>query len=811
MTEQLEQTDILSAPEPQEISTVAYLPMPHARPGDRPVWHIRLEMLTERNQQWGLAINDEIILGRDPNQENVVDLSAYGATAYGVSRHHLLIRPTQTHLFALEMGSTNGTQRNGRSLGVNTPYALNNGDVISLGKLQLVVHIVSRPHTRTSREDQETDLAEAISQIALAITSQLDPDAVLSQVAESAMALAAAGEASIWLVDEATGDLQMVAGFGLQDEMVRNLRLSTSEETLAGQVLKSGKSLRASHKPGEDQIKVKTGYLVEALVYVPISLGGITFGVLSVVHREMGKQFTDRDERILKSIADFAAIAIQNARLYQATDKALERRVKALAALNEIYRTVSASLNLNEVYEVLVAQVNKHWPVELVRLYLLDERDNMLVPLFALNATTPPDSLSFHASFIADLLKTGQVYVTNDPVHDLPEKITTKEFQGLQPRSFAVTPLKIQNRLVGALVLFNKVASGFSEEDSRLLEAFSHPIATAMENGRLYAEAERQRQAIQMTAQVFSQPLLIMDEQGMILVANAAANLLLENHMAQLFEGISSGVGRTSEIAVGDRIYLTTSEHMIDVGTIIVMQDITYVKQLEKDRAEFINVLSHDMKSPLTSIMGWAQLLGQIIPLDDRGKQYLGKMLAAANRMLNMISQMLHTATGEESIQILKKQCDLEVVLNHALADIEGAALHKNIKINFQQSGQPYHILADENRLYHMFLNLVDNAVKYSPPETSVHVRVHFGLDTLTLQVQDEGPGIPESELSRIFDKYYRSAQTNQQPGAGLGLSVVQAIVEAHEGRIVASNYPKGGARFTVTLPSTLRLPEEEN
>ncbi|MBK9054491.1 MAG: hypothetical protein IPL78_27345 [Chloroflexi bacterium] len=107
-------------------------------------------------------------------------------------------------------------------------------------------------------------------------------------------------------------------------------------------------------------------------------------------------------------------------------------------------------------------------------------------------------------------------------------------------------------------------------------------------------------------------------------------------------------------------------------------------------------------------------------------------------------------------------------------------------------------------------LNLIDNAVKYSPPETSIYVRVHFGLDTLTLQVQDEGPGIPESELSRIFDKYYRSAKTNQQPGAGLGLSVVQAIVEAHEGRIIAGNYPKGGARFTITLPATLRLPEEE-
>ncbi len=805
-----ETTNVLEAPEPKEVSTVAYLSMPHAHAEDRPVWHVRLELLTERNQQLGLAINDEIILGRDPNQANVVDLTPFGAAAYGASRHHLLIRPTRTHLFALELGSTNGTQRNGRSLGVNTPYALNNGDVLTLGKLQLLLHIVSRPQNRTTREEEGTDLAEAISQIAQAITSQLDPDAVLSQVAESAMTLAAAGEASIWLVDEVTGDLKMVAGFGIQDETIRHLRLSTSEETLAGQVLKSGKALRASHKPGEDQIKVKTGYLVEALVYVPLMLGGITFGVLSVVHREMGKQFTERDERILRAIADFAAIAIQNARLYQATDQALARRVQELAAINEVARTVSASLNLNEVYEVLVTQVNKHWPVEHVRLYLLDEHNKLLVPLFDRNMDSTAQPLSIFSSFIAEIVQGGQIYVTNNAVEDLADKITTKEFQGLDARSFAITPLKIQNRLVGALILFNKVDGTFTDEDTRLLQAFAHPIATAMENARLYAEAERQRLAIQLTAQILSQPLLIMDEQGTILIANDAANQLLQSSMAQLFEGISTGIGRTTELIIGSRTYLSTSEHLTDIGTIVIMQDITYVKQLEKDRAEFMHALSHDMKSPLTSIMGWAQLLRQIVPLDDRGKQYLEKMMAAANRMLDMISQMLHTATGEESIQVLKKRCDLVDVVHQTMADIEGSALHKDIKVIYQQSGQPYQILADENRLYHMLLNLVDNAIKYSPEKTQIFVRVHFGAETISLQVQDEGPGISESELPRIFDKYYRSAKTSKQPGAGLGLSVVQAIVEAHEGRIVASNHPSGGARFTVTFPSALRLPDEE-
>ena len=112
----------------------------------------------------------------------------------------------------------------------------------------------------------------------------------------------------------------------------------------------------------------------------------------------------------------------------------------------------------------------------------------------------------------------------------VPKEIKNKE------NRVAVTPAGVSEFVKNGHIVYVQatagIGSGFSEEDSRLLEAFSHPIATAMENGRLYAEAERQRRAIQMTAHVFSQPLLIMDEQGTILVANAAANHLLENHMA---------------------------------------------------------------------------------------------------------------------------------------------------------------------------------------------------------------------------------------------------------------------------------------
>jgi len=182
-----------------------------------------------------------------------------------------------------------------------------------------------------------------------------------------------AGEAAVWLVDEQTGELFLEAQRGIEDERIRRMRLPATDDSLVGKVVKTGKPIRASREPGGEPIKVKTGYLVESLIYVPLTLGGVTFGVLAAAHREEGKQFTQRDEKILSDIGDFAAIAVQNSRLYQATDRALAVRVKELAALNELMQAVTSSLDLRRVHEVLMEQVRRHWEVEAAALWLVDE------------------------------------------------------------------------------------------------------------------------------------------------------------------------------------------------------------------------------------------------------------------------------------------------------------------------------------------------------------------------------------------------------------------------------------------------------
>ena len=775
---------------------------------NRLVWRVRFELVSDPKQQFGLDISGEIVLGRNGNDDNFIDLSAFDAGKLGVSRQHVTLRPTPTHLFAIDMGSTNGTFRNGRSIGFNSPSRLLNGDTLSLGKLSFAIRIVERPSFQTTLlgTRPSPNLADALSQIAKAVTSQLELDEVLNQVTESAMLLTSAGETSIWLVDETSGELFLKAQRGIDDEKIQQMRLPIRDDNLVGQVIKTGQPTYAHRQPGEGQIKVKTHYLVEALIYVPITLGGVTMGVLSAVHRQGGKQFDKRDERLLVAIADFAAIAVQNARLYEATDEALQHRVKELSALNEVSRAVSASLDLNQVYDVLVEQVNRHWPVESVYLYLMNDQRTALKLHRAAEFEGAAPSIAPGEGIIGNVVEKGEAVVANN-AGDHPDflpKVDT--LFGKRAYSLVCVPLRIQERVVGVLALLNKADGVFTDADVRRLVAFANPVSTAIENANLFEESERQRAAILATAKTLSQPLVIIDENGTVLVSNQPANAILESHMAQLFEGISNGIGRTTEIVIGEQTYLSTAQHLPDVGTIVVMQDITYVKQLEEDRAEFMHALSHDLKSPLTSIMGWAHLLTKVANLEEKGLKYVSKLVGSAERMLDLINQMLQTVARGDTVQIKRNPCDIRQVIATAISDAEGGALNKGITLTYEEVGKAYHVLADETRLYHLLINLVDNAIKYSPKDTKVTVRLAYSEEEITIDVLDEGPGIPEGDLSRLFDKYYRGTQAKVQPGAGLGLSVVWAIADAHGGRVTAKNLPERGANFTVMLPGNLRV-----
>jgi two-component system NtrC family sensor kinase len=293
-----------------------------SRQRKRPTWRLHFELGPDSTAAFDVDLTDEICLGAVAAPDTF-DLSPYHGREHGVSRRHAMLRATDDAIGVLDLGSTNGTHLNGHRLRAQTLYTIAEGDTLTLGKLSMTMQTATPPQGARQRQavhppaaSPKVKLADALKQMAKAITSQLDLEEVLNQALEMTISLTAAHEAAIWLVDERSDELFLEAEFGIEETAIRHMRLPVVDSK-AGEVIRTGKSLWDNRGTEEDPVKVKTGYLVEAVLYMPLSHGGTTFGVLSAVHREMGREFSDQDDQLLEAIADFAAIAIHNARMYQ--------------------------------------------------------------------------------------------------------------------------------------------------------------------------------------------------------------------------------------------------------------------------------------------------------------------------------------------------------------------------------------------------------------------------------------------------------------------------------------------------------------
>jgi signal transduction histidine kinase/CheY-like chemotaxis protein/HPt (histidine-containing phosphotransfer) domain-containing protein len=332
----IDPTDHLDPPNYQPLPKTAHLEPRTERP-----WRIRLRFVTDPKQKICLELHGEVILGRGIHEDNSVDLSEFDAANLGVSRRHAAFLPTATNLFIRDLDSTNGLFRNGRAVG-RQPEPLFNDDLIALGHLQFVVRIDQRPQLHTSQLKTRLDMASILAGIAQSITSQLELDEVLHQVTEAAISLVGADETGIWLVDSQTDQIALKASHGVSEDRLELVRQPSRTHSLVGKVVQTGQAVFASSAPGEQEYAVNPIHQIMAALLVPVKLGGVIMGVLGVAHNTDRPNFSDADRRILETIADFAAIAIQNGRLYRSVEeysRTLEQKVEQRTAeLAEVTR-----------------------------------------------------------------------------------------------------------------------------------------------------------------------------------------------------------------------------------------------------------------------------------------------------------------------------------------------------------------------------------------------------------------------------------------------------------------------------------------
>ena len=231
------------------------------------------------------------------------------------------------------------------------------------------------------------------------------------------------------------------------------------------------------------------------------------------------------------------------------------------------------------------------------------------------------------------------------------------------------------------------------------------------------------------------------------------------------------------------------------------------LRRVNKMRRDFVANVSHELKTPATSLKLLAESLSEILDEDPEQARFFAHQLKSeTERLAQLITDLLDLARLESEEGVQNPQpVDIRSILMVVLARLRPTARRKNITLSWKRSGNAalYAIRGDETQLTSMFANLVENAVKYTPPDGRVEVSGESSEDEVVVRVSDTGMGIPPENLSRIFERFYRAdkARSKATGGTGLGLSIVRHIVQNHGGRVAVKSASGEGSTFTVHLP----------
>lgn len=515
-------------------------------------------------------------------------------------------------------------------------------------RLQDQVRLAAKRGTNSLRK--RMDGLQTIEKVGRKVTSMLDLDSILTAVVDAAVDLAGAEEGSLLLLDETSGELYMRASRNFQQDFASAFRMPM-RDSLVAQVVRTGQPLVINE---ETPRKIKTSYLVHTMVYAPLIVQERVIGVLEVDNRQSRKSFTEYQVKMLSTLADYAAIAIENARLYARTELERSKLESILTGIEE---------------GVIVVDSDR-------RVVLINQKAR---EAFTVQEASPIGR------------RAREVLNHQELLEILRDKTQT-------------TPSRVELTLV----------------DGRVLNAQFTPIA--------------------------------------------------------------------------------------DIGLVVTMQDITHLKELDRIKTDFVNTVSHDLRSPLTAILGYVELIDRVGTVNEQQKEFIRRVQISVQNITTLINDLLDLGRIEAGFDVRKELVPFSAIVSYAVDGLRSRATDKSQQLTVEVAEGLPQVVGNPVRLRQMLNNLLANAIKYTPPNGHVSVSARAEGGQIILQVKDDGPGIPPADQPYIFDKFYRASNAPLDiPGTGLGLAIVKSIAENHLGRVWVDSTLGHGSTFTIVLPTVDR------
>ena len=671
---------------------------------------------------------------------------------------------------------------------------------------------------------EQKELLENLVTVARATSEQPALTATLENVMRVGVNLTAADRGGLFMLSN-TGEVSET--FSIRDEAPAAERRAIVErlikDGLVGWVVRERQTALVLDTSQDDRwLSLPSETPTGSALAVPILSEQMLLGVLILTHSQP-RHFTPDHVRLMEAAADQMALAVRNARLFEAQRRMAERQT----TLYEVLRAVSGQLDANVIAETAVEAIAHFagWPH--VALLLADNDTHRWVVRAV--SGTPSLPLGFSLPIAPEMLHGGMF---NQLIGD---GLTIDLATHAPDVAHLVVPLWHGGSLIGILNIEASDATAFDAEDLSLAQSLADTVALALDNARLYEYINDERSRLQASIRFNRDGIALLGMNQRILVINAQCLRLLElpgepedwlnrsvgnviqllrQHSPVVVTAMINEIRRMrrgdepmaeGEYEVAARMVHWSSLPVLSnaqpIGRLIVLRDVTEEHQLNTMREDLTSTMVHDLRNPATVVLGALDLL-EAEDLTATQREIADVATQGGQRLLNLINAILDVNRLESGQMPLEREpVRLDIIAAEIVEMEQVLTRDKRLTLENSVPSDVPVVSVDVELLRRVLQNLIGNAIKFTPQ--GGHIILDSQVDSagqqLVVSVKDDGPGIPPDLQARLFQKFVSGRVRGR--GSGLGLAFCRLVVEAHGGRIWVESTPGNGATFRFALP----------
>jgi PAS domain S-box-containing protein len=704
----------------------------------------------------------------------------------------------------------------------------------------------SEQAARASAE-QAAEMVAQLEEVTQAALRHVVTGDVLDEMLRQLTRLLGADTSAILLLDEDGRFLTVRAAHGFDREIDHAVPIPFGEG-MAGRVASTRKPVVIRDLA---EVELASPHLrrrgIKSLVAIPISVADHVIGVAHAGSVEPAR-FDEADLRLLQLTADRIALAITQAQAYEDERRArheAELAHRRLAFLAEASTLLATSLDYGSTLRAVARLAVPHladWCVvdvavegeRLERIAVAHVDPEKVSLVGELERRWPAQATDVVGPYA--VLRSGTPELSPEISDDLLVGVAHDEehlalVRELGMRSYMCVPMWGRDRVLGVLTFVTAESERtYTEADLALAEELARRAAVAVENALLYRQIEERARAARVLDAV-GDGVFLVDARGVVGLWNPAAEAITGLKADEVvgrqaveavpgWEAIAPRVPVVSEVEravaraetvpleVGDReLWLSISGVGFADGTVYAFRDLTQDRVLEELKADFVSTVSHELRTPLAAVYGAAMTLSRRDFAIDEGQRakLLGVIVHESERLSTIVNDILWASRLDaDSMRFSIQSCDAEAL---ARSVVESADVHRppNLDLSLRAPEELPRVAGDPDKIRQVLVNLLDNAVKYSPDGGRIELELEAGSANVRFSVHDEGLGVPPTEQRRIFEKFYRLDPnlTRGVGGTGLGLYICRELVHRMNGRLwVVSPRANGrGSTFAFELP----------